>query len=194
MTKKQEIQDNDPDVKWEISRKKFITGLLASGVALQLPFLMSCNSNSEKTKLVLDGKSIFSEKEMEFVHQIQNVLFPPGDGPSAEELNAHNYIVWIFSENRTDEYFVTSYKSKLKELIELYQQKSKPDLNELVESTINTKQFQSWYSRNLTIIFESLLLDPIYGVNTDQKGWKWVNHNPGFPRPSEHNVLDKITR
>ena len=31
---------------------------------------------------------------------------------------------------------------------------------------------------------EALLADPVYGGNFDQTGWRWLSHQPGFPRPS----------
>ena len=37
----------------------------------------------------------------------------------------------------------------------------------------------------VTLLFEALLLDPLYGGNKEEKGWKWLNHTPGFPRPTE---------
>ncbi len=32
-------------------------------------------------------------------------------------------------------------------------------------------------------LIEALLGDPVYGGNTDDIGWRWLNHDPGFPRP-----------
>jgi len=44
----------------------------------------------------------------------------------------------------------------------------------------------------LTLIFEALLLDPIYGVNTNNIGWNWLNHDPGVPRPNKENMYPTI--
>ena len=30
---------------------------------------------------------------------------------------------------------------------------------------------------------EALMLDPVYGGNPDMIGWKWLEHQAGFPRP-----------
>jgi gluconate 2-dehydrogenase gamma chain len=35
----------------------------------------------------------------------------------------------------------------------------------------------------LDFLIESLLADPIYGGNREQRGWQWLQHPPGFPRP-----------
>jgi len=41
----------------------------------------------------------------------------------------------------------------------------------------------AWLSSLLTFLMEALLADPVYGGNTDQAGWRWLGHQPGFPRP-----------
>lgn len=41
----------------------------------------------------------------------------------------------------------------------------------------------AWLSSLLTFLMEALLADPVYGGNTDQAGWRWLHHQPGFPRP-----------
>jgi len=44
---------------------------------------------------------------------------------------------------------------------------------------------ENWLSMLLRYIFEALLADPVYGGNTNSMGWKWLEHQPGFPRPPE---------
>ena len=29
------------------------------------------------------------------------------------------------------------------------------------------------------------MLDPVYGGNPEMIGWKWLEHQPGFPAPIE---------
>ena len=49
-----------------------------------------------------------------------------------------------------------------------------------------------WLSLNLIYIFEALWSDPIYGGNTDEIGWKWLEHVPGLPRPTADNIYGKL--
>ncbi|MBL4730381.1 MAG: gluconate 2-dehydrogenase subunit 3 family protein [Sulfurimonas sp.] len=44
---------------------------------------------------------------------------------------------------------------------------------------------RSWIKVVLMYIMEARLGDPIYGINKNETGWKWLNHEPGFPRPKE---------
>ncbi len=49
-----------------------------------------------------------------------------------------------------------------------------------------------WLSVMLTYLIEALLSDPVYGGNKDQKGWKWLQHQPGFPTPTTDQVYYKM--
>ncbi len=51
---------------------------------------------------------------------------------------------------------------------------------------------KTWSSIMITLIFEALLRDPIYGGNTNEAGWNWLNHTPGFPRPTEELRYERI--
>ena len=42
---------------------------------------------------------------------------------------------------------------------------------------------QNWLSLLLTYLLEALLADPVYGGNPEGIGWRWLEHQPGFPRP-----------
>lgn len=40
-----------------------------------------------------------------------------------------------------------------------------------------------WLEGMLNYLVEALLADPVYGGNPKGIGWRWLDHNPGFPRP-----------
>jgi len=42
---------------------------------------------------------------------------------------------------------------------------------------------EEWLGLILEVLWESVLLDPYYGVNTHMEGWKWLHHSYGTPRP-----------
>ena len=44
---------------------------------------------------------------------------------------------------------------------------------------------RSWITELLHYLFEALLTDPVYGGNPGGIGWKWLDHTPGFRRPSK---------
>ncbi|NJO15699.1 MAG: gluconate 2-dehydrogenase subunit 3 family protein [Thioploca sp.] len=45
------------------------------------------------------------------------------------------------------------------------------------------KKGRAWLETQLHYLLEALLSDPVYGGNPDGVGWRWLAHNPGFPRP-----------
>lgn len=49
-----------------------------------------------------------------------------------------------------------------------------------------------WLSVLLTYLIEALLTDPVYGGNPDGIGWKWLQHQPGFPVPPENKKYFKL--
>lgn len=44
---------------------------------------------------------------------------------------------------------------------------------------------KSWIKTVLSYIMEAVLGDPIYGINKNEFGWRWLNHESGLPRPKE---------
>ncbi|MDH5394356.1 MAG: gluconate 2-dehydrogenase subunit 3 family protein [Gammaproteobacteria bacterium] len=46
-----------------------------------------------------------------------------------------------------------------------------------------SKAGESWLALILLYLLEALLSDPVYGGNVNAVGWKWLQHQPGFPRP-----------
>jgi len=46
----------------------------------------------------------------------------------------------------------------------------------------------------LTYILEALLTDPVYGGNPNGIGWTWLQHQPGFPTPTEDKKYYKLRK
>jgi hypothetical protein len=47
----------------------------------------------------------------------------------------------------------------------------------------HVKWGESFIYTMLSYILESVLGDPIYEINAKQKGWAWLEHETGYPRP-----------
>ena len=54
-------------------------------------------------------------------------------------------------------------------------------LRQIAKSTAG----ENWLATLLSYIFEALLAAPIYGGNPGGVGWKWLQHQPGFPLPDK---------
>lgn len=192
-----QIKMMQSDTSWEISRKSFVRTLILSGAALQLPWLTSCSSDdvlpSDVTPLNLS--------QFKTVRALQNTLFPSdGNGPGAADLSADVYFLWVLRDPELDpdetNYLIEKLKKFeafcLKQTGESFPDLSTSEQNEVVALAATYIWGDRWLSRMLTIIFEALLVDPKYGVNTNESGWKWLNHDPGNPRPDKNHLYPKI--
>ena len=191
----EEIQE---DYKWELSRKEFIRSLLVIGVAVNIPFFTSCENKEDQE--FFDCTPLSAE-QLKVLKAVQLVLFPKeGSGPSALEVNADKWIVYVLNDVREpqrEKDFIVEHLDGLNELSQEIHKTSygllSIDRQECVlELFFKEKVPKRWGSRMLTLIFEALLLDPLYGVNPDNIGWKWLNHNPGAPRPNDKNMYPTI--
>ena len=191
-------EDIIEDYKWEISRKEFLKSLLVLGVAANIPLLTSCETKEDPE--FFDCTPLSTE-QLKVLQAVQLVLFPKeGNGPSALEVNADKWIVYVLNDSREpqrEKDFIVEHLDGLNQLSKETNKASYDLLNidrqeDLLDLFFEEKAPKRWGSRMLTLIFEALLLDPLYGVNPDNIGWKWLNHNPGVPRPNDKNMYPTI--
>lgn len=182
-----------------LSRREFLqrSGLVALMVSagIHKPLLAEAATSAESGK-VTDTLQFTAEQRVTLA-AVQQQLFPDdGDGPSARDLQALSYLQWAVNDpdnvadgdydfvlrglNRLNE---GSLKSQQKVFTEL----SGEEQHTLLTQFAETRLGQNWMSLLIYYLIEALLLDPVYGGNPDGIGWKWLEHQPGFPRPdSEH--------
>ena len=176
---------------WKLSRGNFLKSLAILGLASQL--VVSCNSEKENTSEAQEITPLMSNLEARTIRAVQSILFPnDGNGPSAEDLNAFEYLLWFLQDELLDDYNRKSYAKGATKVnqkaLDLFNQNF-TDLpldkqEEIVALMVADKKTKMWFSRLVTYIFEALLADPIYGANPNNVGWQWLSHNPGQPRPS----------
>lgn len=175
---------------WSPSRKQFIKSLLIGGAALQLPWLSSCSS----TTYYQGDTSPFSKEEFKTFQTLLETLFPSdGNGPGAFEINADKYVLWVLNDRYVDpeinEYMLDRFDTFLRKCEEQtgsrFEDLTTSERDKLVAGMSEYVWGRKLFSRMLTLVFEALLLDPIYDVNPNGKGWKWLQHDPGMPRPTQ---------
>ena len=189
------------DIDWSINRRKWLQLAILGGIAVSSPWITSCETPSKEDEPNLDGGDVFTHDEMKNIYALQNFLLPDeGNGPSAAEMNAHQFFVWSLS----DEHLPTSEKDyfigKSIQLFDLCKEQMNKPFYDLIEmeqenfilKNISEGWFESYLSRMITVIFEATLLDPIYGGNTNETGWDWLEHTPGAPRPDEASKYPEI--
>ena len=181
---------------YNLTRKDFIQSIAIGSVAINLPWLSACSRGLDD----LGDISPLNSKQFETVRQLFQVLFPDdGNGPSALDVNADRYLLWVLNDPLMDpdenQYIIDKFDQFANEC----EAKNQYPFSELGEddkidyvTSVSEDWGQSWLSRLLTIIFEALLTDPRYGGNPNNIGWDWLNHDPGLPRPTDKTAYPNI--
>ena len=184
-----------------MNRRRFISLSALIGIGASIP-LHSCLLDNRPEITAKRDPNLLSEKEWETLIAVQESLFPhEEDAPGASDINAAGYFQWFITDPYIDPAeirFKTKGLSRLnEESIKLYKDDF-PNLSEIdQEAVLNSVSKiswgKSWMSTMLLLIFEALLTDPIYGANTDEKGWKWLDYTPGIPRPEKGKTYRDYT-
>ena len=123
---------------------------------------------------------------------VQEDLFPPSPGvPTVRQLNSIGFLKGAMLDERiaqSEKNFVVNGVEWLHEdSIKLYGKKYHlllADERQKVLRHISEYRWgNNWLYTVMSYIFESMLCDPVYGANSGGAGWKWLEHEPGYPRP-----------
>lgn len=119
-------------------------------------------------------------------------MLPGGDGaPAAADIHAVGYLFLALTgpeADAQDARFVVDGVGWLQELAQEDYRRSfaalaEPERERLLRRIETSDAGERWLSLLLTYLLEALLTDPVYGGNTGGVGWRWLEHQPGFPRP-----------
>lgn len=132
---------------------------------------------------------------------VQDQLFPTtANAPGAKEINATDYLRRVLSESHTDpddKQFILNGVGWLNDLAREKQGLMYYELNEEQGETVLREIEKSgagerWLAFILLYVFEALLSAPVYGGNPDAVGWRWLEHQPGFPLPTADKTYFKL--
>ena len=126
---------------------------------------------------------------------LQDDLFPEikDFGISTKTISAKNYLIFVLAHKKVSDSDKKFIKDGIKWLNEealklhnkLYTKLTDKQREEVLNSISKQSWGESFIEAMLKYIFEALLGDPIYGINKDEVGWKWLEHKAGLPRPLE---------
>jgi gluconate 2-dehydrogenase gamma chain len=172
-----------------ISRRAFTktTGFIAAFA----PFFAACKNLFKQN---ITNSFALTNAEYVILSAVHLHLFPDSKGvPGATFIQSAAYVQKLMTDPQIDTGEKRLIKSGIKWIndtalelhgigfIDANKEQKESSLKDLSEYTKGNR----WISRNITFILEALLADPIYNVNTAQSGWKWLNHSPGYPRPTK---------
>lgn len=181
--------------RWAMNRRSFLkkTGWAVALVSLpyggyRLGSYMAGDESVEPRPFTL------TTEQMKRLENVQDILFPSEpDAPGARDVNAAAYLQAVLWDEHMDPEERTFLVNGLEWLEEEAHERWEKSFNVMLnmERTALLEHIEShdwgsaWLSSLLLFIFEALLSDPIYGGNSDEKGWKWLGYIPGQPRPQK---------
>lgn len=133
-----------------------------------------------------------ADARWQLIDAVQQHLFPSEpDAPGARELKALAYLQWVVADQALeaeDRGFILQGA----EWLEGIARETDPGgflaldaagREAVLRRVAHSPAGENWLSTLLLYLFEALLADPVYGANPDGIGWRWLGHQPGFPRP-----------
>ncbi len=166
-----------------ISRRQFL--ITSAGGSLAAVFPLSSEAiNGKKSATKLNPWPILD--------RLQQHLFPTEvNAPGARQINALGYLKFVVTDTTLDansREFISRGTVWLEGMTQRMYKQSFINLNTIkrervLQRIILSQAGENWISTLMLYLTEALLTDPIYGGNTQQIGWKWLQHIPGFPRP-----------
>lgn len=164
-----------------LNRRQFLQSL---AVASLLPLM--------RPSPLLAAAPLSEKQRWQTLALVQQHLLPSEPGsPGASDINALDYLrfvvadPWLKSDTRA---FVLQGADWLEGLCLEQAEKSFIELDAdkreaMLEQVAATQAGERWLSTQMLFLTEALLVDPAYGANTNDAGWRWLGHVPGFPRP-----------
>lgn len=182
----------------KLSRRKLLKKGLksAAGMTALSVFPMQVWANSSKKLVEQKSKDPWLT-----LNAVLNHLLPKSEsGPCAKEVQALNYLFNVIHLQPTpqDEInfiykgvgWLNGYsKSQFKQnFIHL----SNTDKEKILQGISQSQAGQNWLSTLVDYILEATLTPPVYGGNPQGVGWQWLEHQGGFPLPSEGSRFYEI--
>ncbi|MDH5764511.1 MAG: gluconate 2-dehydrogenase subunit 3 family protein [Gammaproteobacteria bacterium] len=177
-----------------MNRRNFIS-LATTIIAMTPASLLAARQN--KANNTIDEL----EEPWQTLSSVMEHLFPASDNsPGASDIQAVNFLQTILNTPGADPEekdfifkgtgWLNDMASKTFKLpfIRLNNRDKESVLRKIEQSNAGER----WLSLLLTYLIEALLSDPVYGGNPDGIGWKWLEHQPGFPRPTIDKVFYKL--
>lgn len=139
--------------------------------------------------MVMSNNELFaSVTPLQTLAIVQEDLFPKEIITSS---NSYAYISIIFKHSRVsadNKQFLRNgtkwlNEEAVKQYKNVYTKLSSKERHNILQIIAEESWGESWIKTVLSYILEASLGDPIYGINKNESGWKWLEHASGLPRP-----------
>ena len=177
-----------------LNRREFLRILTIASASYPLSVLSSGHKKTISNQNIKEPWLTISE--------VQQHLFPKESSIGAKDIQALEYLRLTI----TSPYFDEGEKTLIHNGVNWLNDLSKKQYSKIfiqLDNTLKEKILrriessnagERWLSTILTYLLEALLTDPVYGGNPNRIGWKWLQHQPGFPRPPEEKKYYKLDK
>lgn len=196
------MSDHSKQQTTEISRREFITRMAALGsLAMTYPAAALAKRRQLKQESAVVDAHWLHLPAWQTLAQVQEILFPAGETiPGAGDIGAVTYLHTAIENpaaDGDDRGFIFRGLGWLDGLTQerfkkTFLQLSRAQQEETIKSIVKSRAGRNWVSTLLTYILEALLADPVYGGNKNQRGWLWLEHQPGYPAPPADKTWDVL--
>jgi gluconate 2-dehydrogenase gamma chain len=170
----------------KLSRRKLLKSAAGATAISTLPAFAF--SQNEKDKI---SEALMTDPWLTLNALLEHLLPESSSGPSAKELHVVNYLFNVIHQQPTDKSeieFIYKGVGWLNGFTKNQLQKSFTELNKaekeaMLRGISGSAAGNNWLNNLLGYIFEAMLSPPIYGGNPQGSGWKWLEHQAGFPLP-----------
>lgn len=185
--------------RWaSLSRRAFLRST-AGGSLLALFGLPSVTAETSDGG---DGPPALDEAlTWQILDRVQQHLLPSEPGiPGAQEINALIYLRFVVQDPKVEaetRAFIPQGAVWLEDMARQLTQRSFLALDaagreRVLRRIAGSRAGERWLSTLLTYLMEALLTDPAYGGNPGGIGWRWLQHTPGYPRPSAETIYPRL--
>ena len=179
------------------------TFLLRGGAALATAAALAGLPSALRRDLTRDTSFVlFSSHQLEVLSAVQERLFPKApESPGAAGINAAAYLETAITAPGIDPDTRNTVVNGLGRLQDASRERFDVPFNSLDDESREqllryladqTRWGRAWLSLLMYYVFEALLSDPVYGGNPDEIGWRWLEHQPGFPRPPPDKIYGSL--
>ncbi|GAA6205075.1 gluconate 2-dehydrogenase subunit 3 family protein [Thalassotalea sp. SU-HH00458] len=174
-------------LKKKLSRRHLLKSAAGASAIAALPAI-AFNATSENNAYQLALKdTVWQTLDAVFEH-----LFPASKtGPSAQDIQATFYLYQLVHEQPTSQDEIDFIYRGVGWLNGFTQNKfsnnfialNTDEKEQTFRAISQSEAGQNWLNMMILNLYEAMLSPPAYGGNPDGIGWKWLNHQAGFPLP-----------
>ncbi|GAA5133076.1 gluconate 2-dehydrogenase subunit 3 family protein [Thalassotalea piscium] len=175
--------------KWlkdKLSRRQLLKSAAGTSALAAIPFSSLTFAQKEDVESTLNAEPWLT------LNAVLNHLLPNSEqGISATDIKATYYLYQLIHQQptATDEInfiykgvgWLNSYSQKKTDKV--FIALTPTDKEEVLRDISRSTAGDNWISMLISNLYEAMLTPPSYGGNPNGIGWKWLEHQAGFPLP-----------